>query len=129
VAKATAADYQVLERHLTMERQALGDHKVRSQLLGDFHVLLADVVGNQVLHEMLSELVARSSLITMLYQSDRDAVCSSNEHEEFLNAAKAGDADLAAKLMLEHLLHVEGALRFDSSGAAPDKDLVAALLK
>jgi DNA-binding GntR family transcriptional regulator len=77
---------------------------------------------------MVRELVARSTLITMLYQSDRDAACSSNEHEEFLKAARSGDADLAARLMVEHLMHVEAALRFDAGGM-PDKDLVAALLK
>jgi len=129
VAKATTADYRMLEKHLEAERRSLeGDHKVRSQLLGDFHVLLADVVGNEVLREMLNELVARGSLITMLYQSDRDAACSADEHAEFLAAARAGDADLAAQLMLAHLTHVEAALRFD--GSTPhEKDLVSALLK
>lgn len=130
VAKARPADYRMLEKHLKAERQALsGDNsKMRSQLLGDFHVLLADVVGNQVLQEIMRELVARSSLITMLYQSDRDAACSSNEHTQFLDAAKAGDAEKAATLMLDHLSHVEAALRFDSDTALP-KDLVTALLK
>jgi DNA-binding GntR family transcriptional regulator len=128
-ARAQRHDYQRLEQHLEEERQSLaGDHKVRSQLLGDFHVLLAEVAGNEVLMEMVRELVARSSLITMLYQSDRDAACSSNEHEEFLQAARAGDADRAAQLMVEHLMHVEAALRFDTGGAH-EKDLVSALLK
>ena len=89
------------------------DPKVRSQLLGDFHVLLAEVVGNGVLTEILQELVARSSLITMLYQSVRDAACSSDEHVEFLKAAKAGDSEGGGALMLAHLDHVEAALRFD----------------
>ena len=129
MAKATAADYRKLEKHLEAERRSLeGDHMVRSQLLGDFHVLLVDVVGNEVLREMLNELVARGSLITMLYQSDRDAACSANEHAEFLAAARAGDADLAAQLMLAHLTHVEAALRFDGS-PQHEKDLVSALLK
>lgn len=130
VAKAKAADYKMLERHLKAERNALSSDssKMRSQLLGDFHVLLADVVGNQVLKEIVRELVGRSSLITMLYQSDRDAVCSSDEHTDFLEAAKAGDADKAAQLMLHHLSHVEAALQFDGSAAEGKKDLVAALL-
>ena len=130
VAKARAADYKMLERHLKAERNALSSDssKMRSQLLGDFHVLLADVVGNQVLKEIVRELVGRSSLITMLYQSDRDAVCSSDEHTDFLEAAKAGDADKAAQLMLHHLSHVEAALQFDGSAAEGKKDLVSALL-
>jgi len=128
-ARAQASDYRALEKHLEEERLSLaGDHKVRSQLLGDFHVLLAEVAGNEVLIEMVRELVARSSLITMLYQSDRDAACSSTEHEQFLEAARAGDAERAAQLMVEHLAHVEAALRFDISGEQY-KDLVSALLK
>lgn len=129
VAKATAADYRKLEKHLEAERRSLeGDHKVRSRLLGDFHVVLAEVVGNDVVREMLHELVARSSLITMLYQSDRDAACSADEHADFITAARSGDADLAARVMLDHLTHVEAALRFDS-GTQVEKDLVSALLK
>lgn len=130
VAKAKPADYKMLERHLKAERSALSSDssKMRSQLLGDFHVLLADIVGNQVLKEIVRELVGRSSLITMLYQSDRDAVCSSDEHTDFLEAAKAGDADKAAQLMLHHLSHVEAALQFDSRASEGKKDLVSALL-
>jgi DNA-binding GntR family transcriptional regulator len=130
VAKAKPADYKMLERHLKAERNALSSDssKVRSQLLGDFHVLLADVVGNQVLKEIVRELVGRSSLITMLYQSDRDAVCTSDEHTDFLEAAKAGDADKAAQLMLHHLSHVEAALQFDGRASEGKKDLVSALL-
>lgn len=129
VAKATPADYRKLEKHLEAERRSLeGDHKVRSQLLGDFHVVLAEVVGNEVVREMLHELVARSSLITMLYQSDRDAACSADEHADFIAAARSGDADRAAEVMLAHLTHVEAALRFDSD-TRHGKDLVSALLK
>jgi DNA-binding GntR family transcriptional regulator len=97
-------------------------------LLGDFHVLLAQVVGNQVLTEILEELVARSSLITMLYQSVRDAACSSDEHVAFLQAARAGDAQKAVALMQDHLGHVEAALRFDGGGETAAIDLVAGLL-
>jgi DNA-binding GntR family transcriptional regulator len=129
-AKAKRADYRMLEAHLKNERNALSgqDSKMRSQLLGDFHVLLAQVAGNKVLTEILQELVARSSLITMLYQSDRDAVCSSQEHVEFLEAAKAGKTDKAIKLLLDHLDHVESALQFDPVAENTRKDLVAALL-
>lgn len=130
VAKAKAADYRRLEKHLKEERRSLDQvpTKARQQLLGDFHVLLADVVGNQVLREIVRELVGRSTLITMLYQSERDAACSSDEHRAFLDAAKAGDADQAARIMLDHLHHVEAALNFGSSTAPAKKDLVSALL-
>ncbi len=130
VAKARPADYRMLEKHLKDERNAISgrNSKVRSQLLGDFHVLLAQVVGNQVLTEILQELVARSSLITMLYQSNMDAVCSSDEHAEFLDAAKAGKANKAVELIVAHIEHVESALRFDGNQGEGKRDLIAALL-
>ncbi|SFX11687.1 DNA-binding transcriptional regulator, GntR family [Janthinobacterium lividum] len=129
VARAKPADYRMLERHLKAERQALAQATpLRSQLLGDFHVLLADIAGNAVLRDIVRELVGRSSLITMLYQSSHDAACSCDEHGRFLEAARSGDADLAARLMVEHLSHVEAALRFDGSAGEAKKDLVAALL-
>ena len=119
----------MLERHLKAERQALAQATpLRSQLLGDFHVLLADIAGNAVLRDIVRELVGRSSLITMLYQSGHAAACSCDEHGRFLEAARSGDADLAARLMVEHLAHVEAALRFDGSAGDARKDLVAALL-
>ncbi|AMR76323.1 MULTISPECIES: GntR family transcriptional regulator [Cupriavidus] len=131
VAKATAADYKRIDRHLAAERKSLAgnDAQVRTRLLGDFHIVLAEVVGNGVLTEMMRELSARSAVITMLYQSRRDAACSSDEHREFIEAARAGDVERAVTLMVDHLGHVEGALHFEETApVARGKDLVAALL-
>lgn len=131
VAKATPADYKRIEKHLTAERKSLGgnDAQTRTRLLGDFHIVLAEVVGNSVMTGIMRELSMRSAVITMLYQSRRDATCSSDEHRAFIDAARAGDAELAVKLMVEHLAHVEAALHFEEvPAAARGKDLVAALL-
>jgi len=115
IARATAADYVRLEAHLKQERSAIEEKnsQVRSTLLSDFHILLANIVGNTVLTDVLSKLAGRSSLITMLYQSTRDAICSTEEHAQFIAVAKAGKVDEAVELMTHHLLHVEQALRFE----------------
>lgn len=128
--KAKAADFKKLEEHLTLEREALtsGDPQSRSRLLGDFHLALAALTGNKVLLEILTELVARSSLITMLYQSDRDAICSADEHREFIRVAKKGDVEKAVELMMHHLDHVEGALQFEKPAGSQRPDLLKALL-
>ena len=111
-ARARPADFRRIEAHLARERQALesGDAQARNRLLGDFHLLLAEIVGNQVLTDMLRELLARSAVITALYQSTHDAGCSSREHRAFIQAARKGDADAASALMDEHLRHVLDAL-------------------
>jgi len=130
IAKASADDFLVIDRHLEQERDALskGNPQTRSRLLSDFHILLAKTVGNQVLTDILMKLAGRSSLITMLYQSTRDAVCSSDEHLAFIQAAKAGDTDKAVELMMHHLHHVESALQFEIQPDGDKKDFVKALL-
>ena len=76
---------------------------------------------------MLRELLARSAVITALYQSTHDAGCSSREHRAFIQAARKRDADAASALMDEHLRHVLDALI--CAGAQGDADLVTALLR
>ncbi|MBC9907319.1 MULTISPECIES: GntR family transcriptional regulator [Achromobacter] len=129
VARATAADYRRIDAHLAAERRALegGDVQERNRLLGHFHILLAEAVGNSVLTGMLRELSARSAVITVLYQSSHDASCSSQEHHAFIEAARAGDADRACALMDAHLEHVQTALDFKNGGRSGG-DLVSALL-
>ncbi len=130
IAVATPDDFQRIDQHLEQERQALRDVNVelRSTLLSDFHILLARTVGNDVLTDILIKLAGRSALITMLYQSSRDAVCSSDEHVAFMQAAKAGDTEQAVELMMHHLHHVESALQFTQQPDNSKKDLIKALL-
>jgi DNA-binding GntR family transcriptional regulator len=129
VARAKPADFKRIEQHLKQERKAVAgnDVQLRNRLLGDFHILLAEVAGNSLLTEMLRELSARSAIITVLYQSTVDAACSSDEHHAFLEAAREGDAESACRLMVEHLDHVEQGLDFEANTQG-DSDLVAALL-
>ena len=130
VAIAKADDYRRIDAHLALERQALAqnDLPLRARLLGDFHTLLADIVGNLVLKEILRKLTARTSLIAMHQQSSEDASCSSDEHALFIEAAKAGKADAAVDIMLHHLDHVLKALHVDAAESIKKKDLVKALL-
>jgi len=130
VQKATPADYRRLKAHLVGEQAALqsGDPKTRTRLLGDFHVVLAEVAGNTVMLDIIKDLVARSSLIAMLYQSSHNAACSSQQHATFLEAAISGDADRAVRLMIEHLNEVEAGLQFDAGPGPARRDLVNALL-
>ena len=62
-----------LKGHVFRERQSIRDGDVgsRSYLLGDFHVCLAEAVGGSLLGELLRDLTARTTLISMLYQSSQ----------------------------------------------------------
>ncbi|MDY0747887.1 GntR family transcriptional regulator [Paucibacter sp. R3-3] len=134
IANAKAADYQTLEQHIRFERSTLNQSvtttsgSVRERLLGDFHVALAQAAGNDTLAELVRELVARSSLIAMLYHSSNDPHCSSDEHADFLKLCRAGQVDAAVSSMCDHLSRIEQSLELGSEKVDRQLDLVKALL-
>jgi DNA-binding GntR family transcriptional regulator len=77
------------------------------RLSGEFHTELAQLTGNTVLCECLSGLVARSTLISALYESLGKSSCSFEDHEEILAALDASNGPLAVELMTRHLQAVE----------------------
>ncbi|MDF2995949.1 MAG: transcriptional regulator, GntR family [Xanthobacteraceae bacterium] len=105
-----------LKQHVVMEREAIesGDVGSRACLLGDFHIHLADVVGNRLLTEIIRDLTARTTLISMLYQPTEKAKESSHDHEDIVGALEAGDFQRAARLMAEHIDNVEAGLDLDT---------------
>ena len=101
-----------LRTHLAQEREAIATNNVgaRSFLLGDFHICMAEAMGNQILADILRDLTARTVLISALYQSTHDATESCNEHEQIIDLLASGDLKSAAKLMAAHIGHVEAGL-------------------
>ena len=112
VRNVTPAQIKALKEHVAEEKAAVsrGDVPGRTDLLGDFHVRMAELMGNQVLAQILSELISRCALITLMYQSSNAAEHSAEEHAEILKAIVAKDEKLAVKLMDEHLTNVEEGL-------------------
>lgn len=109
VTQVKPAQLRPLRAHIKAERDAVKriDVQARTQLLFEFHVELARVLGNQVLVNLMQELVSRCSLITLMYQSSDDAETSHAEHIALLKAIEARDADAAAALVNDHLMAVE----------------------
>jgi len=114
-AELTTAQIAELRQHLRNERAALQrtDVSGRTRLLADFHVVLARMLGNAVLADMLGDLVSRSSLIALMYQSAHSAEHSFDEHVAIVDALERRDARDAARLMEEHLHNVERNLHLD----------------
>ena len=102
-----------LRRHLQREKAALSGSDVgtRSFLLGDFHVCLAECLGNHLLADTLRDFTARTTLIAMRYQSSHDAAQSCADHGRIVAALEAGDTALAERLMDAHIGTVQAALR------------------
>jgi DNA-binding GntR family transcriptional regulator len=108
---AVASDAQIaqLRAHLAVEASAVSrvDVAGRTRLLADFHVVLARLLGNDVLAELLADLLARCSLIALMYQSAHSAEHSAEEHVAIVDAIERRDARAAARLMESHLGHVQ----------------------
>lgn len=123
----TPAMVKSLKAHVAMEKSAVAREDVsgRTELLGDFHVRMAELMGNDVLAQMLSDLISRCSLITLMYQSTTAAEHSNGEHAAIVQALAAKDEALALRLMDEHLQHVEANLTFDRK--LPTNDISMAL--
>jgi DNA-binding GntR family transcriptional regulator len=122
-----AGKIQALREHVAHEKAAVARDDVpgRTELLGDFHVRMAELMGNEVLAQLLGDLISRCALITLMYQSQRAAEHSSEEHEGIISALEAGDEAQAVALMHEHLAHVEASLTFDRK--MPTHDISLAL--
>ena len=123
---ATPQRLRALDAHIKREATAIKEDNVatRTDLLGDFHVVMATLLGNQVLAQMLGDLISRCALITLMYQSRQDAACSNAEHAQIVEAIRARDEERAARLMDEHLDHVQASLTYaDSSGSAPTRSI------
>lgn len=127
VREVTPAKIKALKEHVAQEKAAMerGDVPVRTTLLGDFHVRMAELMGNEVLAQMLGELISRCALITLMYQTDSAAEHSHDEHADIIKALAARDEPLAVRLMTEHLLNVEQGLAFDRK--VPSNDISMAL--
>jgi DNA-binding GntR family transcriptional regulator len=119
VASAKASDIKALQTHIAQEKLAVQGDDVpgRTELLGDFHVRMAQLMHNHVLAQLLCDLISRSALITLMYQTSSAAAHSHEEHEAIFKAIKARDAEAAVELLDAHLCHVEQALNFKQHNA------------
>ncbi len=126
-AQVTPARIRSLRAHIAQERRAIADDDThrRTELLGDFHVRMAELMGNPVLAHMLGQLISRCALITLMYQTSHGAGDSNDDHVQIVRALAARDGELAARLMGEHLSHVETQLTFERS--YPSNDIGQAL--
>ena len=120
MAQQTESQLRALEDHIAQEKMAIarGDVAGRTTLLGDFHVHMAQLMGNTVLADMLGELISRCALITLMYQSTSAAAHSVDEHTALVDAMRAGDELLAVRRMDEHLRNVAATLNIMEEVAA-----------
>lgn len=106
---------RILSEHLDLEEEARKSSERANaiRLSGEFHVKLAEAVGNDFIARSVRELVTRTSLIVGLFSTAENANCPDNEHSQILEAIRNGTPELAEKLLIDHLNHIKCGLDMD----------------
>jgi DNA-binding GntR family transcriptional regulator len=110
-----------LKAHVRKEAQSekARDRAVELWTSHEFHTLLADIVGNGIIVEVLKELMARSALITAIFERPDVTVCSHVTHGHLIELIESRDADALAEAMLAHLNEIESYLALYEKDATP----------
>ncbi|MFC7514060.1 GntR family transcriptional regulator [Herbaspirillum sp. GCM10030257] len=119
-ATATTAQVRALRKHVRLEEEArkTNDRPAIIRLSGEFHVLVAEMVDNEILTRMMRELAPLTCLVITLYDKPSAPACSCHEHSHLVDAIQDKDSVRASELMLTHLQHIEGALNFEANDRA-----------
>ncbi|MGI4985324.1 MAG: GntR family transcriptional regulator [Janthinobacterium lividum] len=120
---ATAAQVRTLRRHSRLEEDARtkDDRPAIIRLSGEFHALIAQMAGNEILLRLMREMTSLTCLIITLYDKPNTPACPHTEHIELIDAIEARDGARAAACMTHHLNHIENTLDLEShSIASPD---------
>ena len=111
-----------LRQHQILEQEARrrDDKRAIVRLSGEFHVLLADLAGNTSMARQMRELSTLTCLIIFLYDAPTATSCRADEHLAIIKAISRRDVDLAQRLMLAHLEHIESSLRLEPTSEEVD---------
>lgn len=114
-------DLKKLRSHLKKEKKAREEQQRHTliYLTGNFHLLLAEIAGNQVFLDFLNQLIARSSLILEKYERQGTNICAGEEHSKLVELIASSDRNKAQELLTRHLESVEQNLNF-TQGIRPD---------
>jgi DNA-binding GntR family transcriptional regulator len=114
VESASRADCKRMQDHVVREQIVWrqGDRRSSLKLSGEFHLIIAQIAGNQILSDMLRDLVSRSSLIIAVYQTPASPCCPPDGHRELASALERRDSRVG-QMMSQHLDRVLADLRLD----------------
>ncbi len=127
VREVTPAKIKALKDQAEIGKAALKNEDLtnRTEVLGNFHLRMTELLDNTVLSQMMVEILSRCSLITLMYQTDSPTDYASDGHDDLIKAIAAKDEALAVRLMDQHLQNVEANLTFDRK--IPSNDIAMAL--
>lgn len=96
----------VLQEQRAREKNELAE---AHRCAGRFHIVLAELSGNEVLVELVRMLISRNAIGIAMYQSTVGA-CSIDDHMEMIEALGSGDEKRAVETTVKHLQHIAQSL-------------------
>ncbi|MEO5324480.1 GntR family transcriptional regulator [Mesorhizobium sp. CC13] len=101
------------------ERKAYEDGRMEDarHLSRRFHLLMAELAGNDVLTSVIRDLINRQPLLSWSRPDTKRRFCGNHAHAEIVAAIAAGDGEDAARLNTEHLRALERELGADRKAA------------
>lgn len=117
-AVASAADPKAIAR---LAENTAQEHVLRQRghlreaihLSGGFHVLMAELSGNETLAEQVRLLVARTSLIINLFENQSGLAGWHDHHDDLIKFCKSRQVEAAVALMREHIRKLESSIALD----------------
>lgn len=99
---------RLLHQHVAQEELARkrGNESELIRLTGEFHLLLARLLGNALLDQRMLGIEALTCLSILAYTRSGASACLPDEHHEIVAAIERGDAARVRELMATHLQHV-----------------------
>jgi DNA-binding GntR family transcriptional regulator len=110
--RASGSDFKALERNIAEEatQRTAGRMRDAIRLSGQFHLLLSEVAGNPILADQVRLLVARTSLVTSLYENAGEMSCWHDDHAKLIGHLRARRIKRAVEVMRRHLDALEESL-------------------
>jgi DNA-binding GntR family transcriptional regulator len=103
-----------LRELVVAEKRAYRDPKPGvHRLSSEFHIFLAEVIGNQVLRKILVQLIHHCCLIQSLYMTAAGPPCLVHDHEELIDHLANGNVSKALRVHNRHFDHIEKSLMLD----------------
>ncbi|KGD72023.1 hypothetical protein HA49_14600 [Tatumella morbirosei] len=119
--KALKANIATEEKVASEESTALS-YKHQQQISHIFHLILAKALNNTVISTIMIDLLARSSLVTDIYEKPNSACCTHMSHEKLVDLLINKPQEFPVAMM-EHLDEIYLNLDFCEQGSQ-DKDIV-----
>ena len=100
----TPEQIEALRKHVDEEERSQNANELHSiRLAGEFHSMLAEYTGSEILASYMRELSSRCGLILALYSRPHSSECGVSEHRGLIDVLERGDEESLTAAMRWHM--------------------------